>query len=219
MINEARRSGAGSCRRSHSRLAAPTARPPPAQPARTKSADAAPRHKLCLRAGHRRRPRGSFSAQSTQRGSRALSTGAANQYRQSGHCRFTMPGIGSHGSALIARVVASFSQPVRLFMACCVTRRPRAGTRASVGATPDGANPGACTRAAATLPTLAGLLRYVAARSFLVEQVDRSPQGAAPSRPPSRRLAVRLDLLNPIADGDFHVASRIHATSSAASPG
>ena len=41
------------------------------------SADAAPRHKLCP--GHRRRPRGSLSAQSTQRGSRALFTGAANQ--------------------------------------------------------------------------------------------------------------------------------------------
>jgi hypothetical protein len=59
--------------------------------------------------GQRRLPRGSFSTQSGQRGSRALCTGAANQYRQSGHCRFTMPGIGSHGSALTRRAAASAS--------------------------------------------------------------------------------------------------------------
>jgi hypothetical protein len=65
--------------------------------------------------GQRRRPHGSLSTQSEQRGS-MLPGLAANQYRQSGHCRLTMPGIGSHGSALIARVVASFSHPVRLFI-------------------------------------------------------------------------------------------------------
>jgi hypothetical protein len=37
------------------------------------------------------------ATQSGQRGSRVLFTGAANQYRQSGHWRFTMPGGGSQG--------------------------------------------------------------------------------------------------------------------------
>ena len=43
-----------------------------------------------------------------------------------------MPGGGSQGWAFIAaREEASSSHPRLLFMACGVTRRPRAGTRAS----------------------------------------------------------------------------------------
>jgi hypothetical protein len=59
-----------------------------------------------------------------------------------------MPGSGSHGCALTRRATASasagkaFSSRL-LFMACCVTRRPRAGTRglesSSVGQAPPAA--------------------------------------------------------------------------------
>jgi hypothetical protein len=37
----------------------------------------------------------------------AASALTANQYRHRSHCRFTMPGGDSHGSALIARAAAS----------------------------------------------------------------------------------------------------------------
>jgi hypothetical protein len=43
-----------------------------------------------------------------QRGS-VLSTGEAKKYRHRTHCRFTIPTIGSHGSALIARAISSAS--------------------------------------------------------------------------------------------------------------
>ena len=42
--------------------------------------------------------------------------GAAKKYRQLGHCRFSMPGGGSQGWALIARDEASSSHPRLLFM-------------------------------------------------------------------------------------------------------
>jgi NAD(P)-dependent dehydrogenase (short-subunit alcohol dehydrogenase family) len=48
--------------------------------------------------------------------------GAAHD-RQSGHCRFTVPGIGSHGSVLIAREVAWSSHSCLWFMGHRVTRR------------------------------------------------------------------------------------------------
>jgi hypothetical protein len=47
--------------------------------------------------------------QSAQRGS-VLLTGEAKKYRHRGHCRFTIPAVGFHGSALIARALASASR-------------------------------------------------------------------------------------------------------------
>ena len=58
------------------------------------------------RASRRGRARGALSRHSGHRSS-SVSVGAAKKYRHTGHCRFTMPGSGSQGWALIALTTAS----------------------------------------------------------------------------------------------------------------